>query len=81
MLNTQNTSKQHRFSGLILENGSMENKEVLNFDPNLTLCGRTVNQEVRLTFAQWDYQLTETVTVGGNCTGIGVIEFAVERFF
>lgn len=34
-------------------------------------------QTVELTFQQWEYTTTKTTTVGGNCTGLDVIESAI----
>ncbi|WP_260679826.1 DUF5406 domain-containing protein [Serratia liquefaciens] len=50
---------------------------VMNYDPNLTLCGRMAKQSVRLTFGQWQYRTSMEVVVGGNCNGLSVIECAV----
>lgn len=36
-------------------------------------------QTVELTFQQWEYTATKTTTVGGNCTGLGVIESAIDN--
>lgn len=49
----------------------------MNYDPNMTLCGRMAKQKVRLTFGTWDYRAVMEVEVGGNCTGLDVIETAV----
>ncbi|QDL35383.1 hypothetical protein EGO53_05560 [Serratia liquefaciens] len=49
----------------------------MNYDPNLTLCGRMAKQSVRLTFGQWQYRTSMEVVVGGNCNGLSVIECAV----
>lgn len=51
--------------------------QVMNYDPNYTLCGRMADQTVRLTFGQWEYRTTMDVVVGGNCNGLSVIECAV----
>jgi len=51
----------------------------MNYDPNLTNSGRMATQTVELTFQQWEYTATETTTVGGNCTGLDVIESAIEN--
>ncbi len=53
----------------------------MNYDPNLTKCGRMAEQIVELTFQQWEYSATRTATVGGNCTGMSVIECAVDNLF
>jgi hypothetical protein len=49
----------------------------VNYDPNYTNCGRNAKQTVEMVFQQWDYTLTKTSVVGGNCTGIDVIRSAV----
>lgn len=49
----------------------------MNYDPNLTNSGRMATQTVELTFQQWEYTATKTTTVGGNCTGLDVIESAI----
>jgi hypothetical protein len=49
----------------------------MNYDPNLTLCGRMATQTVRLTFGIWEYRAVMEVEVGGNCTGMTVIDCAV----
>lgn len=49
----------------------------MNYDPNLVLCGRRAIQNVRLTFGIWDYRAVMEVQVGGNCTGLTVIDAAV----
>ena len=53
--------------------------DAMNYNPNLTNSGRMAKQTVRLTFAMWDYRHTTEVVIGGNCTGLTVIEAAVER--
>lgn len=52
--------------------------QVMNYDPNYTLCGRMADQTVRLTFGQWEYRTTMDVVVGGNTNGLSVIECAVD---
>jgi hypothetical protein len=49
----------------------------MNYDPNMTNSGRMAKQTVRLTFGMWEYRKTMEVEVGGNCTGLAVIECAV----
>ena len=49
----------------------------MNYDPNLTTCGGMATQTVRLTFGMWEYRKTMEVEVGGNCTGLTVIDCAV----
>lgn len=53
----------------------------MNYDPNMTNSGRMAKQTVRLTFAQWEYRKTVEVVVGGNCTGLTVIECAVDNLY
>lgn len=55
--------------------------EVMNYYPNLTLCGRMAKQTVRLTFGLWEYRETFEVTVGGNLTGLDVISCAIESLY
>nr|MCD4237043.1 DUF5406 domain-containing protein [Escherichia coli] len=52
--------------------------QIMNYDPNLTSCGRMAKQTVRLTFGLWEYRETFEVTVGGNLTGLDVISCAIE---
>lgn len=54
-------------------------KPPLNYDPNLTNCGRMVTQTVELTFQLWEKSKTMVTTVGGNCTGLDVIETAINN--
>lgn len=49
----------------------------MNYDPNFTSSGRMATQTVELTFQTWEYSATKTTTVGGNCTGLSVIESAI----
>lgn len=55
--------------------------QIMNYDPNMTMCGRLAKQTVRLTFGQWEYRETFEVTVSGNLTGLDVISCAVERLY
>ncbi|MCF6758284.1 DUF5406 domain-containing protein [Pseudomonas balearica] len=50
---------------------------VMDYDPNLTCSGRMAKQTVRLTFGMWHYRQVIEVEVGGNCTGLTVIDCAV----
>ncbi|MER0046549.1 DUF5406 family protein [Pectobacterium odoriferum] len=60
----------------------MNNKSaVMNYDPNLVLCGRTAKQIVRLTFGQWEYRGVFDVAVMGNISGLDVIRVAVENLY
>jgi hypothetical protein len=52
--------------------------EIMDYDSDLVLCGRMANQKVRLTFGDGVYRATKEVVVNGNCTGLSVIEYAVE---
>lgn len=49
----------------------------MNYDPNLTCSGRMAKQTVKLTFQQWDFTAEIEQVVGGNCTGLSVIDCAV----
>lgn len=53
----------------------------MDYDPNLTNSGRMAMQTVRLTFGIWEYRKEVEVTVGGNCTGLTVIDSAVESAY
>ncbi|HGC0416133.1 TPA: DUF5406 family protein [Escherichia coli] len=55
--------------------------QIMNYDPNLTSCGRMAKQTVRLTFGLWEYRETFEVTVGGNLTGLDVISCAIESLY
>lgn len=52
----------------------------MNYDPNLISSMRAV-QTVRLTLAAWEYRATLEVTVGGNCSGLDVLEAAVDNAY
>ena len=51
------------------------------YDPNLVLSGRSATQTVRLTFQQWEYTAVLEVSIGGTCTGLTVIESAIDAVF
>lgn len=51
----------------------------MDYDPNLTNSGRMAKQTVRLTFGLWEYRKSFEVEVGGNCTGLTVIDAAVGK--
>ncbi len=51
--------------------------KTMNYDPNLTCSGKMATQQVRLTFGCWNYRAVLEVSVGGNCTGLAVIDCAV----
>lgn len=55
--------------------------EVVNFDPNVNYSGRMASKVVRLTFGLWDYRWITEATVGGNTSGLSVIEAAVASTF
>lgn len=59
-------------------------KTDLNYDANkiksLGLRGEYF-QRVRLIFGRWEYRAEFTVDVGGNCTGLSVIESAIDKVF
>lgn len=38
-------------------------------------------QHVEVVLMQWDYSTTYKVDIGGNCTGFGVLEAAVDRIY
>lgn len=56
-------------------------KSLMNYDPNLVLCGRMAKQTVRLTFGNWQARCVKETVVSGNCTGFDVIEAAVENIY
>lgn len=53
----------------------------MDYDPNLTCSGRMAKQTVRLTFGMWEYRKTMETEVGGNCTGLTVIDCAVGNVY
>lgn len=53
----------------------------MDYDPNMLTCGRMAKQVVKLTFADWKYRAEMTVTMGGNCRGLDIIRYAVEKAF
>jgi len=59
----------------------MSSQGYMNYDPNLTNCGRMAKQKVRLTFGVWKYRTTRETIVGGNCLGLEVIDCAVSNVF
>ena len=54
---------------------------VMNYDPNVTCSGSMAKQTVKLIFGKWHYRTERTVKVGGNCTGLTVISFAVRQVY
>jgi hypothetical protein len=55
--------------------------QILNYDTDLTCSGRMAKQSVRLTFGLWWYRAVLDVEVEGNCTGIVVINCAVDTAY
>lgn len=53
----------------------------MNYDPNLVRCGRMATQTVKLVFGQWDYRKEVLIDVSGNCTGLVVIDVAIDNFY
>lgn len=53
--------------------------KVIDFDPNLTMCGRVAKFVVRLTFATWEYRKVVEVEMTTNMTGLDLIEYAAEK--
>lgn len=53
----------------------------MNYDPNLTNSGRMAFQKVRLVFQLWESKIEYEETVGGNCTGLTVIDCAVSNVY
>jgi len=51
----------------------------MNYDPNVISDGS--KQTVKLTFGMWDSRKEITVEVGGNCSGLTVIDCAVENVY
>lgn len=64
-----------------LDKGWGEEGSVMNYDPNLTCSGNMATQKVRLTFGYWQYRAEIEVSVGGNCTGLAVIDCAVSNAY
>ena len=60
---------------------SHTNMSIMNYDPNLTNSGRMAQQEVKLTFAIWEYRREMIVPVGGNTNGMSVLRAAVSFAF
>lgn len=59
----------------------MERSNGMDYDFNLTYSGRKVDQVVELEFASGKYRYKTAVIVGGNCTGLDVIETAVSNAY
>ena len=53
----------------------------MNYDPNMTNSGRMAKQTVKMTFQQWGYTADMIEIVGGNCSGMDVIDCAVENAY
>lgn len=59
-----------------------ENNEalrVVDFDPNLSMCGRKAKFTVRVTVALWEFRAQFEAIVTGNVWGFDVIECALEH--
>tara|TARA_B100000700_G_scaffold88627_1_gene99915 strand:- start:27740 stop:28114 length:375 start_codon:yes stop_codon:yes gene_type:complete len=54
---------------------------IQNYDPNMTLSGRKAQQQVELVFQVWDYTAKFTVPVGGNCTGLSIMDSAIGTIY
>lgn len=54
---------------------------MMNYDPNMTNSGRMAKQTVKLTFQLWEYKTEIEEVVGGNCTGLTVIEAAITNAY
>jgi len=52
-------------------------KPLTNYDPNITWARHTFE----LIFMQWDYSLTMSIEVGGNCRGAVLVDSAIDRAF
>ena len=55
--------------------------EAMNYDPNFVSGGNRAKKVIDLTFAEWDYRLTESVEVKGNIRGLDSIKCALEDYF
>jgi len=53
----------------------------MNYDPNLTNSGRMATQTVKLEFQLWESKAYYEIKVGGNCTGLTVIDCAVSNLY
>lgn len=53
----------------------------MNYDPNLTFCGRKAIQKVLITFASFEYSTIIETEVYGNLLGLNVIECAIENIY
>lgn len=53
----------------------------MNYDPNLTTSGKMANQTIILTFQQWEYKVEKSIKVGGNQTGLNIIDLALETLY
>lgn len=54
---------------------------MMNYDPNLFLCGNRARQEIKLTFAMWSYRQERTVIFYSNVSGLDSIKAAVEQVY
>lgn len=56
-------------------------RDFMDYDPNLTNSGRMAIQTVRLTFGLWESRKEIEVKVGGNCTGLAIIDAAISNAY
>lgn len=52
---------------------------VANYDPNI--CNGFAYHTVEVVLGKWDYKATHVVRVGGNCSGLDVMECAVGNLY
>lgn len=64
-----------------LEAGEEAEGCVMNYDPNLFLCGQRARQEIHLTFAIWQYRAERTFVLYSNISGLDAIKCAVIEIF
>lgn len=55
--------------------------KIINFNPNLNYNGHCADKTVCLTFGSWEFRLSKTVIIGGNCSGLENIEAAIGRVY
>lgn len=53
----------------------------MNYDPNLFCSGNRAKQEIRVTFALWDYRNTMTIPFYSNIKGLDAIRYAVSQVY
>ena len=77
-MNTQEPTPNAAGGASVLTDGLAH---TMDYDPNMVTSGRMAKQVVKLTFADWKYRAEMTVTMGGNCRGLDIMRYAVERAF